>query len=112
MVARPGGDPLAYLQADPPVVAEVEHVGESLAEMKVERGERDVGRGDALVGRVRRGQLDLVRAEEAAVEPERVEVVVAPPERLLDRVVQRGERLALEHGQSSADAANVEQLGV
>ena len=102
MVARLGGDALAYRQADAPLIAEVEHVADSLAALKVELGERDVGRGDALVGRIRRGQLDLVRAEEAAVEPERVQVVVVPAECLLDRVVQSGERLALKNTASLA----------
>src|ERR671911_132564 len=41
MVARLGGDPFAYRQAGAPLVAEVEHVADSLAEVEVELGERE-----------------------------------------------------------------------
>ena len=113
VIARVGDDPLAHRQAHPPLVAEVEDVADPLTDADAEFGDRDVRCRDAGVRRgIRASSARFVVAEEAAVEPERVQVVVPPPECLLDRVVQRRQRLALEHRQPGADAARVDEHGV
>jgi len=83
-----------------------------LIDAQPELGDRQVGRWWPFVRRHRGRVLGARRvAEESTVEPERVEVIVEPAERLLEDVVQRGEVLAFEDRQPRADARGVEQVG-
>ena len=111
-MAAVGVGPFAKREAHSPVVAEVEHVGDLGADGKIELCNRDVGGAAAFVGQFGRRVLELVAAVELVVEPERVQVVIEPPEGLLDDVVECPEMLVGSDGDPRVHAAHADQLGV
>src|SRR5262249_40969028 len=95
-------------QLDPPLVAEVEHVGDLLTGLETEVAEPHPGAPRLRVAELACvagiGELDPAARPVHTVQPERVQVVVCPTERVLEGQVQVGERLVAANGHAPADA--------
>src|SRR5688500_7755451 len=117
-----GGD-LAHRQTHPPFVAEVEEVGEPLALLEPQPVETDLrarasrssseGAERVRLGGVEgMGVLATVARVELAVRPERVEVVIVPVERGLQRVVDVNEGLIAADRDRAMNASKADEVGL
>ena len=82
--SSPSAAPIALtVSRPPPLVAEVEHIGDPLTDREIERADRRIGRAHRIADIVEPfgpRVLGVPVAPETSVEPERVEVIVVPAE--------------------------------